>query len=130
LLVTDAGVWVRALLDDSEDGPTRTRLRAEPYVDAPSLIDLEFLSAVRGLVQTRVITEATAQTSIVRFVEAPIDRHDHLPLIPRIWELRSNLTPYDASYVALAELLQVPLLTVDHRLARAPTIKCAVELAD
>jgi predicted nucleic acid-binding protein len=129
VLVTDAGVWVRALLDEAPDGPVRVRLRREPYVDAPALIDLEFLSAVRGLLSRKRVSRMAAEESIERFLSAPIDRHAHGPLAWRAWELRANLTPYDASYVALAELLGTALLTVDRRLARAPRIRCAVEIA-
>lgn len=129
MLVTDAGAWVRALFDEGPEGPVRARLRREPYVDAPELIDLEFLSIARGLLARRMVTRGAAEESIERFLVAPIDRHGHAPLAWRAWELRANLTPYDASYVALAELLGSPLLTVDRRLARAPMIRCAVELA-
>lgn len=129
MLVTDAGAWVRALLDEAPDGPVRSRLRREAYVDAPALIDLEFLSAVRGLLSRKRVSRVAAEESIERFLSAPIDRHAHGPLAWRAWELRANLTPYDASYVALAEMLGTALLTVDRRLARAPLIRCAVELA-
>lgn len=129
MLVTDAGAWVRALLDESPDGPVRTRLRREGYVDAPALIDLEFLSAVRGLLARKLVSRLAAEESIERFLIAPIDRHPHGPLAWRAWELRANLTPYDASYVALAEMLGITLLTVDGRLARAPRLRCPVELA-
>jgi len=129
VLVTDAGAWVRALLDENPDGPVQARLRREAYVDAPSLIDLEFLSAVRGLLSRKRISRVAAEESIERFLNAPIDRHAHGPLAWRAWELRANLTPYDASYVALAEMLGTALLTVDSRLARTPLIRCAVELA-
>ena len=129
MLVTDAGAWVRALFDESPDGAVRARLRREAYVDAPALIDLEFLSAARGLVARRLVTRGAAEESIKRFLRAPIDRHAHGPLAWRAWELRANLTPYEASYVALAEMLGTALLTVDRRLAHAPMIRCSVELA-
>jgi len=57
-----------------------------------------------------------------------IRRYPHRALLPRIWELRHNVTPYDAAYVALAEVLDAPLLTADARLADASGIRCAVEL--
>lgn len=59
-----------------------------------------------------------------------IARRSHLPLIPRIWELRDNLTAYDAAYVALAEALRCPLVTSDARLAFVPGIRCEVEVID
>lgn len=129
MLVTDAGAWVRALLDENHDGPVRSRLRREVYVDAPALIDLEFLSAVRGLLARKLVSRVAAEESIERFLAAPINRYPHGPLAWRAWELRANLTPYDAAYVALAEMLGTTLLTVDGRLARAPRIRCPVELA-
>ena len=129
MLVTDAGAWIRALFDEGPEGSIRARLRREAYVDAPALIDLEFLSAARGLLARRLVTRRAAEESIERFLRAPIDRHAHGPLAWRAWELRANLTPYDASYVALAEMLGTALLTVDRRLARAPMIRCSVELA-
>jgi predicted nucleic acid-binding protein len=129
VLVTDAGAWVRALFDEGPEGSVRARLRREAYVDAPALIDLEFLSAARGLVAKRLVTRGAAEESIVRFLQAPIDRHGHGPLAWRAWELRANLTPYDASYVALAEMLGTALLTVDRKVARAPMVRCPVELA-
>jgi predicted nucleic acid-binding protein len=58
----------------------------------------------------------------------PLRRYPHGPLLSRIWELRDNLTVYGAAYVALAEALDAPLLTVDARLARAPGVRCQVEL--
>src|ERR1700730_11616462 len=118
MLVTDAGTWVRALFDEGPDGPVRARLRREAYVDAPSLIDLEFLSAVRGLVIRKRVSRVAAEESIERFLSAPIDRHPHGPLAWRAWELRANLTPYDASYVALPETLGTAVLTLDRKLAR------------
>ena len=129
MLVTDAGAWVRALFDEGPRGAVRTRLRREAYVDAPSLIDLEFLNAARGLVLRKLVTRTQAEQSIERFLAAPIDRHSHVPLAWRAWELRANLTPYGAAYVALAERLGAPFLTVDRRLARAPMIRCPIELA-
>lgn len=129
MVVTDSGAWVRALFDEGPEGPVRARLRREAYVDAPALIDLEFLSAARGLLARRLVSRVAAEESIEIFLAAPIDRHSHGPLVRRAWELRANLTPYDASYVALAEMLGTTLLTVDGKLARAPRIRCSVELA-
>jgi predicted nucleic acid-binding protein len=60
-------------------------------------------------------------------VSLPATRYPHGPFAPRVWELHSNLTPYDAAYVALAESLGCMLVTADARLARAPGIRCAVE---
>src|SRR2546421_10336516 len=61
-------------------------------------------------------------------LQLPIRRAEHRHLVARCWELRRNLTPYEAAYVALAEALNVPLLTADERLSRAPGIRCQVQL--
>ena len=66
MLVTDAGTWVRALFDEDPGGSVRARLRREPYVDAPALIDLEFLSAARGLLARGLVTRGAAEASIRR----------------------------------------------------------------
>jgi len=63
-------------------------------------------------------------------IDLPLRRASHRPLLRRCWQLRHNLTSYDACYVALAETLDVPLLTADGRLADAPGLRCAVELLE
>ncbi len=69
-----------------------------------------------------------AATAVTDLAALSLDRMPHRPLLARCWELRDNLTPYDASYVALAERLGVTLVTADARLARAPGIRCDVEV--
>jgi predicted nucleic acid-binding protein len=126
--VTDAGVWIRAIVDEEPGGPVRARLRAEISVASPALIDLEFTNALRGFVAKKSIGRRLAERALSEFVQAPILRYAHLALLDRIWQLRENLTAYDASYVALAELLGVDLLTIDRRLAGVPGIRCRVEV--
>lgn len=128
MIVTDAGVWVRAIVGEQPGGPTRARLVAAGAVAAPALIDLEFTNVVRGLVIKRTTSAADGELALIDYLRAPIQRHLHEPLVPRIWQLRSNLTAYDAAYVALAEALGVDLVTLDHRLAQAPGIRCRVEV--
>ncbi len=74
------------------------------------------------------LVAADAEAALSDFAELRIDRYDTAALARRIWELRDNLTTYDAGYVALAEALDCPLITADRRLARAPGIRCAIEL--
>lgn len=66
--------------------------------------------------------------ALADLAELPMKRTSHRPLLSRCWELRQTVTVYDAAYVALAELLQVTLLTADGRLSRAPGVHCAIEL--
>ncbi len=124
MIVLDAGVLALALGDDAEEGDrARARLRGETLA-APELVDLEVVSVWRRLLGD----ERRARLALADLSEIPLRRCAHIPLIARCWELRGNVTPYDASYVALAEALGVTLLTTDARLARAPGIRCEVEV--
>jgi predicted nucleic acid-binding protein len=126
VLVTDAGVWVRALVDEGPGDPIRARLVAEVVVAAPALIDLEFTNVLRGLLTKRSIALPNAEMAIAEFLQAPIQRYRHEALVPRVWQLRENLTAYDAAYVALAEALGTDLLTIDRRIGGAAGVRCRV----
>jgi len=128
VLVVDASVLVVALADDGTDGDTaRSRLRDEDLA-APELIDLEVASVLRRHTKSGFTEVRRADLALVDLVAMPLRRAPHQPLLPRAWELRENLTIYDAAYVSLAEALQVPLLTADQRLARAPGPRCHIEV--
>jgi len=77
-----------------------------------------------------LIDERRAGIALADLADLPLRRAPHLPLLPRCWELRHNLTPYDAAYVALAEALEVALVTADRRLSRAAGIRCAVDVVE
>jgi predicted nucleic acid-binding protein len=123
MLVIDASVLVDALL---VAGPARARL-ASDNLQAPELIDAELLSVLRRLVLADKLQEAHALQALAAANQLGLRRHPSRSLWPRAWELRSNLSAYDALYVALAEQLDAPLLTADARLARAPGLRCAVQ---
>lgn len=128
MLVTDASVLVAALTGDERVGtPVRARLRGVELA-APEVIDLECLSAFRGLVRGHKLDEQKAALAVIELRGMGLRRHTHRGLLGRIWQLRDNVSPYDAAYVALAEGLRVPLLTADARLAGAPGIRCDVEV--
>jgi predicted nucleic acid-binding protein len=121
-------VIVSAVADDGDDGDrARARLRGERLV-TPELLDLEVLSALRGLVARGDVDNRRAQFAVDDLAELDIGRVGHGALIARVWELRENLTPYDAAYVALAEVLAVVLVTADATLARSPGPRCSIEL--
>jgi predicted nucleic acid-binding protein len=128
VIVVDASVLVVALGDDGKDGSkARQRLLGE-VLAAPELIDPEVLSVLRRGVANGAMTALRAQEAISDLRDLPLQRASHHPLLERCWELRHNLTSYDACYVVLAETLAVPLLTADARLAHAPGLRCAVEI--
>ena len=128
MIVIDASVVVNALGDDGPDGDlARERLRGERLA-APHLLELEVTSAWRRLAAAGALDERRAGLAMVDLGALRIDRVPHRPLLARCWELRSNLTVYDAAYVALAELLDVAMVTADGRLATAPGPRCPIEV--
>ena len=128
MIVVDASVVVTALADDGHDGDrARDRLRGERLV-APHLVDVEVASALRRLAATGAMDDRRVELALADLGALPMERVPHSRLLGRCWELRSNLTIYDAAYVALAEAMDVRLLTADRRLADAPGIRCPVEL--
>ena len=124
MVVVDASVLVNALLIN---GAARARL-ADANLQAPDLIDAEVLSVLRRLVLAGRLTEQHALSALTTSQQLGMRRHASRHLWPRAWELRSNLTAYDALYVALAERLGATLLTADARAARAPDLQCCVEV--
>ena len=128
MIVVDASVLVTALADDGHDGErARQRLEGERLA-APHLIDVEVLSAWRRLAAAGHLEERRAELARADLRSLPIDRVAHMPLLERCWALRATITAYDAAYVALAELLDAPLLTADGKLAATPGPRCAIEV--
>lgn len=128
MLVVDASVLAVALADDGPDGDVaRTRLRSETLA-APELVDLEVTSVLRRQNRAGLLDARRAQLAMGDLAALPMRRAPHVPLLSRCWELRHNLTAYDAAYVALAEALDATLLTGDRRLARAAGPTCNIEV--
>ena len=128
MIVVDASVLAPALGDDGADGElARGCMRAGPLF-APELIDLEVASVWRRAARAGRLEERRAHQALADLEAFPLQRAPHAPLLPRIWELRENAMPYDAAYLALAEVLAAPLLTADARLASAPGVRCEIEL--
>lgn len=128
MVVVDASVLAAALADDGDDGDlARARLRGE-RVSAPDLFDLEVLSVLRGRLIGGALDRRGAELAPGDLTALPLDRAPHRPLLARCWELRDNLTVYDAAYVALAEAMDAALLTADTRLAGDPGPRCRIEL--
>jgi predicted nucleic acid-binding protein len=122
VLVADGSAVVAALLNAS----ARSALSVDDQVHAPHLLDSEVASAIRGRVQRGKLAAPAGWDLLERYRRLGITRHSTFPLFERIWELRSNLSTYDAAYVALAETLDCTLLTGDARISRAPRLRCLV----
>lgn len=95
---------------------------------APHLVDAEVGHVIRRRVAQRCLSPHAGAAAVADLGLLPIRRSPHRALLARAWELRDNVSFYDALYVALAERLELPLLTLDRRLAVAPGMRCAVEL--
>ena len=106
----------------------RERIEApDESVHVPHLLDVEVTHALRRhALRGRLSSERSAEV-FADFADIKMTRYPHSSLLGRVWELRNNLTAYDATYVALAEALDAPLLTRDAKLARAPDVYAVVE---
>ena len=122
MIVLDASAAVTALLND---GLAR-RLISGDTISAPHLVDTEVISTLRRQSAGGVVTPEAARRALDVWARLGIIRYAAAPLLDRVWDLRDNVTAYDAMYVALAEALDCPLVTADARLSRAPGIRCAV----
>jgi predicted nucleic acid-binding protein len=100
----------------------------EAAFQVPSIFDAEVLSALRGLVRGGKFDGAAAAELIPDLMVLPLDRWHMSPLLPRMWELRENLTAYDAAYVALAELTGAVLVTGDERITASPGTRCDIQI--
>ena len=127
MLVVDTSAVLHALAHRPAHPALLARLRDQELA-APHVIDLELLQALRGLVRGRQITPEQAEDVRADFGVLSITRYVHGGLVDRIWELRHNLTAYDAAYVALAEILDCPLVTSDAGMAKASGHRADVEL--
>ena len=129
MIVVDASAILEALLRTPAAAVVEARLfRAEETLHAPHLIDLEIAQVLRRHALRGWVTSDHCGRVLEALAAFPLTRYPHDDLLPRVWELRANLTAYDAAYVALAEALDAPLLTRDRRMAAASGHRAAVEL--
>lgn len=129
MIVVDASVLANALGDDKEDGHTaRAELISAGDLTAPDLIDVETAAVLRKRWLAQTLSDQRFEAAIADLQRLDFERVPTLRLVRRAYELRANVTAYDAPYVALAEALGCELLTVDKRLAGATGPRCAIRV--
>lgn len=127
-IVCDASALVALLLDGGPDGQWVVRKVAGASLSAPSLVGFEAANIIRRHELARHASRDQAAQAHDDLLDLAIELWPHELLAPRAWELRANLSIYDASYVALAELTGAELVTLDRRIARAPGVRCVVSV--
>lgn len=129
MIVIDASILANVVGDDHTDGErARAELRSAGGVAAPDLVDVETVAVLVTRWMAKTISVRRFSSAIEDLEAVPIDRYPSLRLMRRAYELRDNVTAYDATYVALAEILGCELLTADRRLATAAGTRCAMRL--
>jgi predicted nucleic acid-binding protein len=132
MLVVDASAVFELLLELPAAAAVYRHMRAHDHDwAAPHILDVEVMNGLRRAVFSGRATNARADEAAADLLDMTFERYSHEALLPRIWHLRNNFSPYDASYLALAEVLAddgVPLLTTDSRFARAARKHSDVEV--
>ena len=128
MIVVDTSAVITALVGRPPNHALSSRLSDDTDLHAPHLIDIELIHALRRLVLNGNLSEDRASDVRVDFADISIMRYPHLPLADRIWALRHTITAYDAAFVALGEVLDVPVITCDARLASAIGHSADIEL--
>ena len=124
-LVVDASVIVAALVDGGERGAWAESALAESPLFAPALMPVEVANVLRRACLAGEISSDIGSQAHADLLDLPVELLPYEPFGPRVWELRENLTAYDAWYVAVAEWLDVPLATLDVRMPRSAGPRCA-----
>lgn len=123
-LVVDATVVVSALIDSGREGEWASEQLARGPLAAPHHMPAEVANVLRRTALHREIPGSVAALALQDLLDMRFELFPFAPFAWRAWALRDNVTPYDAWYVALAESLDAPLATLDHRLSRAPGCRC------
>lgn len=127
MIVMDASVLGPLLLDEEAEQKVRPRIQEDELV-APELVDIEVTALLRKRHRAKLLTQKRASQALADLHDLPVKRIPHRALLGRMWELRDNVTAYDAAYVAVAELYDATVLTADNRLANASGPRCRFEV--
>lgn len=125
-LVCDASTVVAMLLDAGTEGRWAARQLVGPGLAAPTLMAYEVANIIRRQELAGAVSPDQAVQAHADLLDLAIEQWPYETVAARAWQLRRNLSVYDASYVALAELLEAKLVTLDRRISRAPGLRCAV----
>lgn len=118
MIVLDASAVIELLLGTAAGALVAKRIvRHGESIHAPHLIDVEVAHVLRRLQAAGDLGDERGREALADLADLDLDRHSHHDLLPRVWDLRHNVTAYDAVYLALAEVLGAPLLTLDQKLA-------------
>ena len=129
MIVLDASAVIEWLLKTRRGSKIDQRLFSKPVaLQAPHLLDVEVAQVLRRYAREGIITGQRGHEALEDLSDLPVNGYPHNFLMPRVWELRMSLTAYDAVYVALAEVLEAPLLTCDAKIASAPGHRALVEV--
>lgn len=129
MIVVDASAVVEVLLKSERATSAQAAILDETGpVHAPHILDIEVLHVLRRYAACGEMAPDRAQAAIGILTDLPIRRYPHLLLLPRVWQLRHNVSAYDAAYLVLAEILGATLMTGDRRLAAAAEGFAEVEL--
>ena len=131
MTVIDCSAMIELLAAKTPTGDAiARRVTTAQTLCAPYVLDGEVISALLGLMRGQKISAREADAALSNYRAFPVDRQDVLPLWPRLKSLHANLSAYDAQYVALAEALDVSLITADARIKRSGIARCEVEVFD
>ncbi len=123
-IVVDSSVVVAALIDTGSTGKWAESVLVSDALAAPHLMPVEVANILRRSTTAGEVSTDVASLAHAELLARRIELFPYAPLASRVWELRSNVTSYDAWYVALAEALQAPMVTLDRRLTRASGLRC------
>ena len=126
MIVLDTSALVEFLVGSDAAAERVRAIAANERLAAPHAVDLECAATLRGLALGSKLPPDEGERALQLLARMDIRRYDHRPLLTRIWQLRHNMWPYDAAYVALAESLGAELVTLDAKMEKIPGLDCTI----